>query len=832
MLKPNLFILLSGMIAASAVYGWMDVEDPQSVRKDALGENRPIYPDAPDKAVSAGVEALNRSSSQALKALADAAVQTNLAEILTAQTPSPTTPSEHADVVHPKDAASASKMKDKQADEPPVQNPSSQYQTALEAIQNTDILQDAQTLAIINLADGRLLAATNDKKATEFLARPRRRLPLSGTDYSITDDTLESWSWYCLGKSGKICVAANFKTTPRMTTEDGCISASRATGILCGETILAGARIFNGENCHISQYPDTSSHLAALQGIQTQSGVADKLIFSKQAISANCTLISAIPETAVNILSDEAILAREKDFKFLRLIIAFAAAIAVIILGLICIRRKDDEKHQAELQRWEMRESALHSKLSQLTQKLKTLEVECERLKDKAYDLQKDKDDSEQACSRLLCENAQIREKLDLANKTNRQSSLTIQSLEVETASLRDQLANHDDAAVGEKTLVTTCPQNLSTTSRTEIRHVMHAIPEDDDMDGKTDPPYKMMMPSSPTRPVSEANLPTYASTSSKTEHNLPSLLSFDDDASDDATSLSHKTPFWDNTWDDLTDSLDAFLGIPNTAQKEAEPSAAPQSPTPTPSPEPSQSSTPNPDNTAHTSTTTATHRLGTLRKQATELSSATDRGPMVTPPASEPAFSSLQSQTTRASVHDSMPFGVPSMPKADAVTSKSTEGVAESFKPSPSWSGRKLSDQAPEMGSVSQELVNALQRRARDVSQINTAVSKKDADPQAGALNFNRTMSKSGMFSLTGSRSKISLKNDADKTYFNDLYDKYVESMCRNGEDPTKYTREQFISRMAREKETLMSKFQCSDVSFTIYTKEGKTSLKAIPKK
>ena len=95
---------------------------------------------------------------------------------------------------------------------------------------------------------------------------------------------------------------------------------------------------------------------------------------------------------------------------------------------------------------------------------------------------------------------AQIKEQLDFAKQSYRESSLTIQSLEVETASLRDKLAasDHNSTATG-KTLVTTYPRDNQAAANTEIlRSLKEDEFDDSDMNGQTDPP--QMMPSSPTR--------------------------------------------------------------------------------------------------------------------------------------------------------------------------------------------------------------------------------------------------------------------------------------------------------------------------------------------
>lgn len=158
-----------------------------------------------------------------------------------------------------------------------------------------------------------------------------------------------------------------------------------------------------------------------------------------------------------------------------------------------------------------------------------------------------------------------------------------------------------------------------------------------------------------------------------------------------------------------------------------------------------------------------------------------------------------------------------------DLATRKPSEKNEESFKPAPSWSGKSVQDSAPVDNNT---LYDALKRRAKDVSQMNLPT----APSSTGDFNFNRVLSKSGVFSLTGSR--VDIDPLSDNECFKQLYEQYVETQKQCGEDTGKFTLEQFVSRLAREKDRLIKRYQCKNVKFSVYIKDGKTSLKATPQK
>ncbi len=126
--------------------------------------------------------------------------------------------------------------------------------------------------------------------------------------------------------------------------------------------------------------------------------------------------------------------------------------------------------------------------------------------------------------------------------------------------------------------------------------------------------------------------------------------------------------------------------------------------------------------------------------------------------------------------------------------------------------------------------LYDALKRSIKDVSEIDQKATRANGNAkQPSAFDFNRGLSKSGVFSVTGSR--VDIDPLSDNEYFKSVYEKFVALQKSCGEE-NDMTLDRFVSRLAREKESIIKKFNCKTVEFKVYVKDGKASLKATPKK
>ena len=124
--------------------------------------------------------------------------------------------------------------------------------------------------------------------------------------------------------------------------------------------------------------------------------------------------------------------------------------------------------------------------------------------------------------------------------------------------------------------------------------------------------------------------------------------------------------------------------------------------------------------------------------------------------------------------------------------------------------------------GMDENSLLDALKRRAKDVSEI-------DSTSADGSLEYNRGLSRSGVFSVTGSRVDIDPLSDSE--YFKALYTEFSELQKKCG-DTTELTLEQFVSKLARKKEAILQSRNWKNVRFVVYEKDGKASVMAKPQK
>lgn len=65
---------------------------------------------------------------------------------------------------------------------------------------------------------------------------------------------------------------------------------------------------------------------------------------------------------------------------------------------------------------------------------------------------------------------------------------------------------------------------------------------------------------------------------------------------------------------------------------------------------------------------------------------------------------------------------------------------------------------------------------------------------------------------------------------HFREVYDLFIAEKRRNGESVTGLTFEKFSGVLKRNRETILSQHQASEVRFTVYSKNGKASVKATP--
>lgn len=68
------------------------------------------------------------------------------------------------------------------------------------------------------------------------------------------------------------------------------------------------------------------------------------------------------------------------------------------------------------------------------------------------------------------------------------------------------------------------------------------------------------------------------------------------------------------------------------------------------------------------------------------------------------------------------------------------------------------------------------------------------------------------------------------DRAHFKEVYEKFIEMRRRCGEGTSDLGFEKFLTKLIRNREQLVKKYQCRTVRFQVYEKDGKAALKATP--
>ena len=72
----------------------------------------------------------------------------------------------------------------------------------------------------------------------------------------------------------------------------------------------------------------------------------------------------------------------------------------------------------------------------------------------------------------------------------------------------------------------------------------------------------------------------------------------------------------------------------------------------------------------------------------------------------------------------------------------------------------------------------------------------------------------------------------DAEANQFQKLFNEYLKSREKSGENLAGVSFEKFSDQLAKQKQAILDRFQCKDVEFYVAVEQGKTKLKAKPVK
>ncbi len=695
-------------------------------------------------------------------------------------------------------------------------------------MQENDILKSAKTLAFVDLAAQNAIASSNDEQAAGILSALKDQTGVSGVVLHIRENTLERLVYRCLDDSRERCLAGSFGTSIKLNDDARC--NARHSLISCGDDVLDMGAVLDTTGCAQDEKFQTvrDAVVASKESGSIEADGQKWQVFKSTLNGCDVLYVTGVAaDTPVESdgewdLSDEpdvqldlpVSVANESSSLFTpkSIGLASAAGLIMILLGIVCVRRKEEsiqsDKANAKLEA----EKSSNGKTEELKR-------ECKKVTDERDALAREKQDLDKTLERLQLEAKdaetryhQLAEQLDFAKTAFKQEQLQRMSLAEDNRRLEDALAasNQDRTNIGNP-----------------VSFAKH--------------------PSTSNLPLTEQR----SSNDKKTEElqnvdinrvTAPAVLSSVVDATKQQQSQAFFDSLTDEGWDEIEDSFDAIFSNSKTnlsSVKENSDIANDQmfgvtnllsglgdSDT--------RVKTKSNDKDPHVSTETSLKPVIDSAKQPLL--------PTLKPKNQEnagllPTFSPVTNNDKGMTLNGLSTIKKPELLEkklplsASEMATRNSEEGSGSFRPSPSWTGKNV---IQDKGMDENSLLNALKRRAKDVSEIDAGAGTKEKSAglrqkTSGAFEYNRGLSKSGVFSVTGSRVDIDPLSDTE--YFKSLYEKYIETQRACGESTDKFTMEQFVSRLAREKAELMRKYKCKNVAFTVSVKGGKASLKASPK-
>ena len=789
MSKRHLFVILSGIITAAAIGGWYHgntvTADSENAGVDAnhvdeSSDSAETQVIAADQHQNRAADLVDFSLKTSIRQVNDLAEQEQVRAMLGS--------SEQTAVIQLVDPEHAPDITGKPAKTAASDNLPSAY-NALKQLST-----DTGSVIICDLANRRILQSDDDETAELMMDRIGEITDGNGFIMHDADDNVGLTVFKCLDESREHCIASE-APLPILPDESIRCDLAAQSLVRCGDYVADSGVLFHAENCSNAKISGLQNLLDAdaNEGVLESDG--EKYNYQRTILESGCIVVDVNSDNAAKAVaapqnspkpepsapSVSASLTSTPTWQFRHVAAAGGGGLLMILLGLWCTRGQKQnapEKSQESLQVAANREAEERKALAS------------DRKDDEIISLKAKIAELESAVDTANTQNHTLQQELEDSKRAQKQEELRNLSLEQEKRTLEDALA----AAEAQNTEIANLRDlNNESINQSLLKDDFETVPE------------------APKAKSGTLDVKTNA---------LFDTLSDDD-------------------WDDIADSFDMIMA-PNQAPDVSEvPPLQEKVPTDILNGESSFGMTgflsgigTSDQRTKLNETPEKQHHTETRLKPIGDTPKLNDLPPILSnqpsktgntlpplkpvpslsePPKPEIPNDIISMRTVEKPVIDSAAdLAMPQEPK---------ESPNSSFKPAPSWTGKKVI----ETGMDTNSLAEALKRRARDVSEV--ALPAISANPNEASHN----LSKSGIFSVTGSR--VDINPLSDNEYFKSLYDKFIQSQKECGE-PTKFTLEQFVSRLAREKSHLMQTYKCKNVRFQVYIKDGKTSLKALPQK
>lgn len=672
-------------------------------------------------------------------------------------------------------------------------------------------VKTAKNLAVIDIAHGTVLEATNPQSVSSLM----ERISEEGDGWSLYTDNgiYKRVTWHCMDDSMTLCLMSDDVVQAKISDDQICAAAQQVNLMVAGNKVDSKA-LMGAENCSQINVNRVSESL--LTGLSEEKGQLDvegkSFGYAKTVLEEGLELISILPpeeeiQPETKVVNKPVVQpspeikqvqttnpdneTRIYGFTLKEIGLAAGAGILVMIVGFLATRRRKENEPSQEAEDDKTKLPA--GTETKDVKSLKTETTEPEKISSSKDSEEKSSESTED-------------------NKISEPSASTTAEPPAKHSEEDIQELNKDDVQELAQEVQEINEEEVQHVDNDEVQHVEdEEVQElDEDLDAVLD---AAISGEHPKKEAQDVNRVT-AQAVEKVEE-----LAAKDGANAFFEALD------DDNWDEIADSFDAIMlpgqkNIENVSLKPMAPVV----------PEVKNNST----------------SLGSVFESDSDGESSFGMSGFLsaikkTDMRNGEGESASHTETNLKPVGHDTPK-INSMPSVGPVLSSLKGGI----KVADDIRGTTMSGIAPRMtmpmaqaikpqavpelqgGNMDQNsLYDALKRRARDVSEMSSQQSNINT---SGAFEYNRGLSKSGVFSVTGSR--VDIDPSSDNEYFKSLYDKFLETQAECGESADKLTLEQFVSRLAREKDNLMKRYNCKNVKFSVYVKDGKASIKAIPQK
>ena len=834
MLKKSIFyVILSGLITSGAVLGWgKTTSEPAKIKEDVAEqtESKTVDP-AVHRAVIDAFDG-NNEMAEVLKSLAnDDRVKKLLKtsekkiRLITPDTP-PLVTEQNVEAAAPKTADLLAIMKDHEG------------------------FGKAENYAVVDIASNQIIESSNEENTAGFPALLSATIENDDSLFHAEGQKINKLFWHCLDAERHHCLVADMPMNLGISPKSMCDAAISEFVVCSGKDV----DIF-GANCPETTIAEATVIRDALKLQNAEQGTfeingnaadapARKFNFQKSALQG-CDIYSVREEGVKPEINKAALLEDsepEPQFSMTAIGSAALAGVIMIFLGLLCVKRKDDDLADNDAPRKDRTGSDKSDD---------ALRKECDQIKKERDTAQQEKKDLDKLVEKLKTElsegeerNRQLNSQLELARSQYKQEQLQRMNLAEDNRRLEEKLGENipSEPVAGDKQ---NKPDNSDAKKAEDNRITApvetRQIKDDEKVSDKESEHNRVTVQ---TEKTTIEQLPAGASNSffeslsdegwNEIEDSFDSLFAF---APKKDVPLSSMVKDETTSETDLSGGFSGFFeAIQENRRRDANDATGHHVDTQTlikpvdPAPEKSEGEG-----------RSSKRQLPTLRSVSplssgpSGLKSATLNGFGLSKKLFEEIKSGDENKSNdeKPTVEEKKPDDEnksadekPTVEEKKPATEKKTVEVLEKVDSKPKTEDK--SGGKKEMDENS--LLNALKRRVKDVSELDNSANEKNLTKTSGSFDYSRGLSKSGAFSVTGSR--VDIDPFSDKQQFKLVYESYIAELKKIGEPTDKFTMEQFVSKLARQKAELIKKGGYKNVTFTVVIKDGKPGINAVTQK